>query len=89
MPAKKTKNKNMKTNLKDIQNEMMARRVELIALQKRKGGCAGIQLKSDNLLYCYNPKRGKTCFDEKFYVTGAIHGMMGIWNESEVLALCR
>ena len=78
----------MKTNiakLKEIQTEIMARRVELINKQKRIGGCAGIDLKSENLTYCYNPKRGKTCFDEKFFVTGVLCGMTVIMNESEIL----
>ena len=53
-----------------IQREMMSRRRELIDLQKRQGGCVGIQLKTDNLLFCYDPARKTSLSNplgEKFY----------------------
>jgi hypothetical protein len=78
-------NTNEKTNLKAIQTEMMARRRELIDAQKKQGGgCGAIQLKSDNLLFCYNPNRTESKTNplgEKFYVTGTMNGCPVIVNE--------
>lgn len=82
----------MKTNTtsenqstKAIQTEMMARRRELIGAQKKQGGgCGAIQLKSENLLFCYNPDRKESRTNplgEKFYVTGTMNGCPVIINE--------
>lgn len=80
--------KSMKVKLKNIQNEMMDRRRELIDKQKKQGGgCGAIQLKTDNLLFCYNPNRAESKSNpngEKFYVTGTMNGCPVIVNEFEI-----
>ena len=81
---------NANGNLKAIQTEMMARRRELIDAQKKQGGgCGAIQLKSDNLLFCYNPNRQESRSNplgEKFYVTGTMNGCPVIVNEFDIYA---
>ena len=67
-----------------IQNEMMARRRELIDLQKRNGGCVSIALKADRIQFCYNPARKVTPSNprgDKFYLTGILYGSPVIVNE--------
>ena len=85
----------MKTNLtkteaktlKSIQDEMMARRRELIDLQKKTGGCAAIRLKSENVDFCYNPDRKETKYNpigEKFFLSGFMCGCPVLVNEFDV-----
>jgi hypothetical protein len=75
-------------NLKALQTEMMARRREVIDLQKKQnGGCSAIKLRTDNLLFCYNPNRSKSRHNplgEKFYVTGTLNGCPVIVNEFDL-----
>lgn len=78
-------------NVAEIQAEMMKRRLELIALQRKIGGTAAIDLGSDgDLQFCYNPKRNRTASNptgECFYITGTFRGCPVILHESEVLAM--
>ena len=70
-----------------IQTEMMARRRELIDLQKRIGGCAAIQLKADKVHFCYNPAAKATKSNprgDKFYIQGTMKGCPVIINEFDV-----
>lgn len=72
---------------KSIQSEMMSRRRELIDLQKRQGGTAAIQLKADNLQFCYNPTRKtnqSNPIGENFYITGTMNGCPVSMNEFDV-----
>lgn len=70
-----------------IQDEMMARRQELIGLQNRQGGCAAIDLKADKVQFCYNPARKVTRSNprgDKFYLTGIMNGCPVMINEFDV-----
>lgn len=75
------------TNTSAIATEMMARRRELISLQKKNGGCVAIDLKSDNVTFCYNPERKISRSNpsgEKFWITGTMKGSPVTVNESDV-----
>jgi hypothetical protein len=80
----------MNSKIKAIQDEMMARRRELINLQKEQGGVAAVRLESDNLDFCYNPDRKKSQSNlsgEKFYIAGVMCGSPVSMNEFDVYDL--